>query len=77
MTVELPSSGRGRAACVWGSSSNKPATNGLHITDAWNDGAQAYLWMSTVGFPNLFMVYGPNTNGGSSMILMLNSKSPL
>ena len=44
---------------------------GLHISEAWKDGAQAYLGMTTAGFPNLFMLYGPNTNGGSSMILML------
>ena len=29
------------------------------------------MGMTTAGFPNLFMLYGPNTNGGSSMILML------
>lgn len=45
--------------------------NGVHITEAWKDGAQAYMGMTTAGFPNLFMLYGPNTNGGSSMILML------
>ncbi|MFN0090181.1 MAG: flavin-containing monooxygenase [Acidimicrobiales bacterium] len=45
--------------------------DGASITDAWADGAQAYLGMSTAGFPNLFMLYGPNTNGGSSMIHML------
>jgi cation diffusion facilitator CzcD-associated flavoprotein CzcO len=44
---------------------------GLHISEAWKDGAQAYMGMTTAGFPNLFMLYGPNTNGGSSMILML------
>ena len=44
---------------------------GVHINEAWADGAQAYMGMTTAGFPNLFMLYGPNTNGGSSMILML------
>jgi cation diffusion facilitator CzcD-associated flavoprotein CzcO len=43
---------------------------GLHIDDAWRDGAQAYLGMVTSGFPNLFMIYGPNTNNGS-LIYML------
>jgi len=42
----------------------------LHIRDAWQDGAQAYLGMVTSGFPNLFMIYGPNTNNGS-LIYML------
>ncbi len=45
--------------------------DGVPIREAWSDGAQAYLGMSTAGFPNLFMLYGPNTNGGSSMIHML------
>jgi cation diffusion facilitator CzcD-associated flavoprotein CzcO len=38
---------------------------GKRIDDAWNDGAIAYLGITTVGFPNLFMLYGPNTNNGS------------
>jgi cation diffusion facilitator CzcD-associated flavoprotein CzcO len=43
---------------------------GVTLSDAWRDGAQAYLGITTTGFPNLFMLYGPNTNGGSSIILM-------
>jgi cation diffusion facilitator CzcD-associated flavoprotein CzcO len=38
---------------------------GLTIADAWADGAQAYKGVMTAGFPNLFMLYGPNTNGDS------------
>ena len=38
---------------------------GVSIQDAWDDGAAAYLGITTAGFPNLFMVYGPNTNNGS------------
>jgi cation diffusion facilitator CzcD-associated flavoprotein CzcO len=38
---------------------------GKRIDDAWNDGAIAYLGITTAGFPNLFMLYGPNTNNGS------------
>jgi cyclohexanone monooxygenase len=39
--------------------------DGLSIHDAWADGAQAHLGTTTSGFPNLFMLYGPNTNNGS------------
>ena len=39
--------------------------NGLTLDEAWHDGAQAYLGVSTTGFPNLFILYGPNTNQGS------------
>jgi len=38
---------------------------GRRIEDAWADGAQAYLGITVTGFPNLFMLYGPNTNNGS------------
>ena len=38
---------------------------GRAIEDAWKDGAEAYLGITTSGFPNLFMLYGPNTNNGS------------
>ena len=43
---------------------------GLKIEDAWSDGAQAYLGISTAGFPNLFMLYGPNTNQGSILFML-------
>ena len=39
--------------------------DGQSIHDAWVDGAVAYLGITTTGFPNLFMLYGPNTNNGS------------
>ena len=39
--------------------------HGRRLDDAWADGAQAYLGVTTSGFPNLFMLYGPNTNNGS------------
>ncbi len=39
--------------------------DGRHIDEAWSDGANAYLGITTAGFPNLFMLYGPNTNNGS------------
>jgi cation diffusion facilitator CzcD-associated flavoprotein CzcO len=46
---------------------------GLH--EAWRDGAQAYLGITVAGFPNFFMLYGPNTNlGGNSIIYMLEGQ---
>jgi cation diffusion facilitator CzcD-associated flavoprotein CzcO len=44
--------------------------DGVHINDAWNDGAIAYLGVTTAGFPNLFMLYGPNTNNGSILSMI-------
>jgi cation diffusion facilitator CzcD-associated flavoprotein CzcO len=43
---------------------------GLAIADAWKDGAQAYKGVTTAGFPNLFMLYGPNTNADSILSML-------
>ncbi len=45
--------------------------NGLRIREAWEKAPEAHLGVTASGFPNLFMLYGPNTNGGNSIILML------
>src|SRR6204780_4229612 len=48
---------------------------GRDLQEAWRDGAQAYLGISVSGFPNFFVIYGPNTNlGGNSIIYMLESQ---
>jgi 4-hydroxyacetophenone monooxygenase len=36
--------------------------NGLEIQDVWQGDARAYLGITVPGFPNMFMIYGPNTN---------------
>jgi cation diffusion facilitator CzcD-associated flavoprotein CzcO len=43
---------------------------GKGIDEAWSEGAQAYLGITTSGFPNLFMLYGPNTNNGSILFMI-------
>jgi len=35
---------------------------GVSLEDAWRGDARAYLGMTVPGFPNFFMIYGPNTN---------------
>ena len=48
---------------------------GRGLREAWQDGAQAYYGISVSGFPNFFMLYGPNTNlGGNSIIYMLEGQ---
>ncbi len=42
---------------------------GTRLNDAWRDGAQAYLGMTVPGFPNMFLVYGPNTNTGNTSVI--------
>jgi cation diffusion facilitator CzcD-associated flavoprotein CzcO len=50
---------------------------GRDLNQAWREGAEAYLGISVSGFPNLFILYGPNTNlGHSSIIYMLESQFP-
>ena len=44
---------------------------GLDLNEAWRDGAEAYKGVSVPGFPNFFMLYGPNTNLGSSSIIFM------
>jgi cation diffusion facilitator CzcD-associated flavoprotein CzcO len=43
---------------------------GRRLDDAWSDGALAYLGITATGFPNLFMLYGPNTNNGSILSMI-------
>ena len=43
---------------------------GARLREAWSDGAQAYLGITTSGFPNLFMLYGPNTNQGCILFMI-------
>lgn len=44
--------------------------DGQRIDDAWRDGPLAHLGIMTAGFPNLFMLYGPNTNNGSILTMI-------
>jgi len=50
--------------------------DGANLGDAWRrDGPQAYLGATVAGFPNLFLIAGPNTGlGHSSMIYMIESQ---
>jgi cation diffusion facilitator CzcD-associated flavoprotein CzcO len=52
--------------------------NGSDIHQVWRErgGAEAFKGMSVPGFPNLFMLYGPNTNlGHNSIVYMLESQT--
>ena len=49
--------------------------NGRVLHKEWQDGAEAHLGISVAGFPNLFILYGPNTGlGHSSVVLMLEAQ---
>ena len=44
---------------------------GVDLNEAWSDGAVAYLGLSVPRFPNMFILYGPNTNLGHNSILFM------
>jgi cation diffusion facilitator CzcD-associated flavoprotein CzcO len=44
---------------------------GRALGDEWRNGARAYLGVTVSGFPNFFMLYGPNTNLGHNSILVM------
>ena len=44
---------------------------GIDLATAWADGPQAHLGITVAGFPNLFMLYGPNTNLGHGTIIFM------
>ncbi len=44
----------------------------MHLHDLWGEDPRAYLGITMPGFPNLFCLYGPNTNPVvGSVIFML------
>ncbi|UCC13806.1 MAG: NAD(P)/FAD-dependent oxidoreductase [Gammaproteobacteria bacterium] len=48
---------------------------GLDITQRWQEGLEAYKGISVSGFPNLFVLAGPNTGlGHNSVIFMLEAE---
>jgi cation diffusion facilitator CzcD-associated flavoprotein CzcO len=50
--------------------------DGRDLHDDWREGARAYYGMTVPHFPNLFIMYGPNTNtGGGSIIYFLETQA--
>lgn len=50
--------------------------NGRRLADTWRDGEIAHHGLTVHGFPNAFVLYGPNTNLGSgSIIEMLEAQA--
>ena len=42
---------------------------GRTLGEVWGDVPRAYLGITVPGFPNMFLLYGPNTNGGASSVI--------
>jgi len=49
---------------------------GKRLETEWADGARAYRGLAITGFPNFFLMYGPNTNlGHNSIIFMIECQT--
>ena len=50
--------------------------DGVTLQQAWTEGPEAYLGTTIAGFPNLFLMLGPNTGlGHSSMVFMAEAQA--
>jgi cation diffusion facilitator CzcD-associated flavoprotein CzcO len=43
--------------------------DGRTLAEAWGEVPRAYLGLTVPDFPNMFLLYGPNTNGGSGSVV--------
>lgn len=49
--------------------------DGRTLDEEWAEGPRAHLGLTVPGFPNLFLLYGPNTNlGHNSIIFMIEAQ---
>ena len=67
--------GTGFAASEFLSPMNITGRDGVSLNQAWATGSEAYKGITVSRFPNLFMLYGPNTNlAHNSIVYMLESQ---
>ena len=55
----------------WGWSLQVRGLSGTSLTQAWADTPKTYLGITVHDFPNMFVMYGPNTNLGHNSILVM------
>jgi cation diffusion facilitator CzcD-associated flavoprotein CzcO len=54
---------------------NVAGRDGVKLQDVWRDGIEAYHGITVAGFPNFFMLLGPNTGlGHNSIIFMIETQ---
>jgi cation diffusion facilitator CzcD-associated flavoprotein CzcO len=49
--------------------------NGRSLHDEWNGEPEGFLGMTVPGFPNFYILYGPNTNGGEIISFLEHQSS--
>jgi len=48
---------------------------GIDLNDTWREGAEAYYGITVTGYPNLFLLVGPNTGlGHNSIVFMIEAQ---
>lgn len=67
--------GTGFAANDYLSGLDVVGRGGRRLHDDWADGAEAYVGTTVPGYPNMFTLYGPNTNGVTSIIYILEAQT--
>lgn len=68
--------GTGFAAAEFLAPMTVTGVDGLPLDKAWAEGASAYYGLTVPGFPNMLIMYGPNTNtGGGSIIYFLETQA--
>jgi len=51
-------------------------SRGRRLSEAWRDGMEAYKGTTVAGFPNLFLLVGPNTGlGHTSIVFMIEAQT--
>lgn len=55
----------------WHWSMDVVGREGRSLNDVWKKAPEAYYGVTTTGFPNMFMLYGPNTNLGHNTITFM------
>lgn len=67
--------GTGFAATDFLAPMNIVGRHGQDLHQSWQTGAEAHLGIMVAGFPNFFMIYGPNTNlAHNSIVYMIESQ---
>lgn len=73
--VDVLVAATGFKASQYLSSLNVVGRDGRVLSDVWRDGAFAFLGITVPWFPNLYIMYGPNTNGGAPITAMLERQA--
>ena len=55
----------------WNWSVDVEGLNGKHLNEEWADHPEAYAGITVNDFPNMFVLYGPNTNLGHNSITFM------